>query len=349
MLIVLIILAISLLVIIHEFGHYLVARAFGMRVVTYSIGFGPVLARWRPRGSETIFQIAAIPMLAYVQIAGMNPREPVDPNDRGSYQNASAIGRFFTIAAGPLANYLAATAIILGVLLFGGQPSHVQYPVVGDVTHGSPAETAGFRPGDRFVSIDQHPVALWGELIQHTQQSHGNPMSVVVRRGSQELPLTVTPRMNRTLSPPRYTIGVANQVQYAPVGAIEAAREAVIWPTLTTVDNVRALARMVRGREQLQVMGPVRMVAETAHEAEHGWRNALLAFASISLALFIFNLLPVPALDGGRMIFLMYEMVMRRRPSPTFEARVTTVSMVLLLGLSAVVFVRDIVHLAGRG
>src|SRR4029079_5316307 len=78
------ILIISLLVIIHEFGHYIVARAFGMRVLTYSIGFGPVIARWRPRGSETVFQIAAIPVLAYVQIAGMNPRDVVDPSDRGS-------------------------------------------------------------------------------------------------------------------------------------------------------------------------------------------------------------------------------------------------------------------------
>ncbi len=349
MLIALIVLAISLLVIIHEFGHYLVARAFGMRVVTYSVGFGPVLARWRPRGSETVFQIAAIPMLAYVQIAGMNPREPVDPKDRGSYQNASSLGRLFTIAAGPLANYLAATVIILGVLLVGGQPAPTQVPIVSVVARDSPAAVAGLASGDRFLQINHRPVSLWTELITHTQQSRGAPMDLLIQRHGQALQLTVTPRWTSTVNPPRFVIGVTNQLQYVHVRVLDAVREAVIWPTLTAADNVRALARMIVGREQLQVMGPVRMVAETAHEAQNGWRSAMLAFASISLALFIFNLLPVPALDGGRLIFLLYEVITRRRPSPTFEARVTTVSMVLLLGLSAVVFVRDIWHLAGRG
>ena len=98
-------LAFSLLVIIHELGHFLVARAFGMRARVFSIGFGPPIAQWRPKGSETLVQVAAVPILAYVNIAGMNPLEPSDPNDRGSYQNASLLARFFTIRASGIVVY----------------------------------------------------------------------------------------------------------------------------------------------------------------------------------------------------------------------------------------------------
>jgi regulator of sigma E protease len=100
------ILGLGLLMVVHETGHYLAARAFKMRVTRFSIGFGPALARHTPKGSPTTYQIAIIPLLAYVQIAGMNPLEEVDPNDEGSYANASLVGRITTIVAGPLANYL---------------------------------------------------------------------------------------------------------------------------------------------------------------------------------------------------------------------------------------------------
>ena len=107
--------ALSVLIIIHEGGHYLAARAFGMRVLKYSIGFGPTLFRYQPKGSPTVFQVAVIPFLAYVQIAGMNPNEDVDPNDPELYPNKSLFARFVTIAAGPVANYLTASLIVFGL------------------------------------------------------------------------------------------------------------------------------------------------------------------------------------------------------------------------------------------
>ena len=105
------ILGLALLMIVHEAGHLLAARAFGMRVVRFSIGFGPALWRYQARGSETVYQVALIPFLAYVQIAGMNPFEDVDPDDKSSYANASLIGRISAIFAGPLANYLFASVL----------------------------------------------------------------------------------------------------------------------------------------------------------------------------------------------------------------------------------------------
>ena len=120
------ILGLALLMVIHEGGHMVAARAFKMRVVRFSIGFGPALWRYQPRGSETIFQVALIPFLAYVQIAGMNPLEEIDPSDQGSYANASLIGRISAIFAGPLANYLFASVLFFAAFMIGGEVTKIQ-------------------------------------------------------------------------------------------------------------------------------------------------------------------------------------------------------------------------------
>src|SRR5258708_4214857 len=120
------ILGLALLMVVHESGHYVAARVFKMRVTRFSIGFGPALFRHTPKGSPTTYQVAIIPFLAYVQIAGMNPLEDIDPNDEGSYANASLLGRIVTIFAGPLANYLFASVLFFGAPMIGGPlvPTH---------------------------------------------------------------------------------------------------------------------------------------------------------------------------------------------------------------------------------
>src|SRR5258706_4756792 len=115
------VLGLGLLMVVHEAGHHFVARAFGMRVIRFSIGFGPVLFRHQPRGSSTVYQVAVIPFLAYVQVAGMNPFEEVDPKDTGSYANASLGARIATIVAGPLANYFFASVLFFVAFTIGGE------------------------------------------------------------------------------------------------------------------------------------------------------------------------------------------------------------------------------------
>src|SRR5215468_844476 len=115
-------LGLAILMVVHEGGHYLAARRFGMRVVKFSIGFGPTLWRHQPKGSPTVYQIAIIPFLAYVQIAGMNPYEDNDPKDPESYMNASLWGRIVTIAAGPLTNYLFASVLFFIGFMVAGKP-----------------------------------------------------------------------------------------------------------------------------------------------------------------------------------------------------------------------------------
>lgn len=336
-------LAFSLLVIIHELGHFLVARAFGMRARVFSIGFGPPVVQWRPKGSETVVQIAAVPILAYVNIAGMNPLEPSDPNDRGSYQNASLLARFFTIAGGPLANYLAATLIIFGVIAFAG----VQRPVIGEVVPASAAAAAGLRPGDVVLRVGNNTPSDFVELATTINGSRGAPTEMRVRRQGHEVAVRFMAREDA--SDHHFRIGIRQApglaTESVPLGT--AVRHSLLAPARLTVEQVEGFARMIRGRERVQVMGPVGIVVETANGARRfGWRFATDAMAMISVALFFLNLLPVPALDGGRLTFLLYEVVMRRRPNARFETTITAVFFTLLLGLGAVVIVRDVAKIA---
>src|SRR5215469_1743208 len=154
------ILGLAVLMIVHEGGHYLAARRFGMRVVRFSIGFGPTIWRHKPKDSPTVYQVAAIPFLAYVQIAGMNPYEENDPQDPGSYANASLWGRIVTIAAGPLTNYFFASVLFFFGLLIGGRevPDETSMKVV---VEPGPAQVAGIQSGDKITEVNGAAVHNW--------------------------------------------------------------------------------------------------------------------------------------------------------------------------------------------
>ncbi|MFO0645023.1 MAG: M50 family metallopeptidase [Polyangiales bacterium] len=332
--------ALSVLIVVHEFGHFIVARAFGMRARVFSIGLGPVIARWRPRGSETVFQVAALPLLAYVNIAGMDPREPNEPHDRGSYKNASLLARLFVIAGGPLANYLAAMLIVFGLLAVGGE--QVAEPTIREVIPNSAAAAAGLRAGDRVVRVAGSPVTEWRHLVERVSRSNGQALEFVVERNGSPTTVMVTPRMDPTYR--AYKAGIHPTIGYAPVALGESAVRAMIAPARAVVESANALRRMVRGKEQVRVMGPVGIVNEMVHEARRGWRDWVNIVWLISVGLFFLNLLPVPALDGGRAVFLAYEFLMRRKLPPRFEYAAVAVSMVLLLGVAAVCIVTDTIH-----
>src|SRR2546421_2948057 len=184
------ILGLGLLMVVHELGHYLAARGFKMRVTRFSIGFGPALFRHTPKGSPTTYQVAIIPLLAYVQIAGMNPMEDIDPKDQGSYANASLIGRIVTIFAGPLSNYLFASVLFFGSMMIGGLP--VPTTKVTVQPH-SAAEAAQMKTGDKVVEVAGKPITDWDEMKSVISVSANRPVDVAVERDGQIVHLTVTP------------------------------------------------------------------------------------------------------------------------------------------------------------
>ncbi|MBE7478413.1 MAG: site-2 protease family protein [Polyangiaceae bacterium] len=320
--------------VIHEGGHLLAARAFGMRVIRFSIGFGPALWRHQPKGSDTVYQVALIPFLAYVQIAGMNPLEEVDPDDKGSYANASLVGRISAIVAGPLANYLFASVFFFVAFLIGGEATKVQ------VMKDGAAERAGLANGDKVLSIDGTKIERWEQIPEMVLPRANKKMSIVVQRGAEQKTIEVVPEPKAK--------GGGGQIGVRPVSAVpalgvkEAAVESIVHPAKVVEALVVGLGRMITGREKPEVSGPVGIVKETSRAAEQGPAEYLFLLGLLSAYLGGFNLLPFPALDGGRLMFLSYEAVTRRRPNAKIEAHVHAVGLLMLLALIAVVSVFDI-------
>jgi regulator of sigma E protease len=340
--IVLAILGISFLVVVHETGHYLAARAFGMRVLRYSIGFGPPLFRYQPKDSPTIFQVCAIPFLAYVQIDGMNPAEETDPDDPGLFPNKGIFARMVTIFAGSFANYLAATVIMFGFYVGYGMPhvDDVGPMVVGDVAPESRAEAAGVRTGDRIVEANGRPIANIAELIEATRERAEQPTTYVIERDGQRLdPLTITPERSED---GRGIIGVTGPLVFEPMPVGEAALTSVLWPVERSIGILGGMYSMIERRSTEGLRGPIGMGKMAAAQAERGARNYIPFIAFISVALGLFNLLPFPALDGGRLVFLGFELITRRRANERIEAIVHTVGILFLLGVIVLVTFRDV-------
>ncbi len=331
------ILGLAVLMIVHESGHLLAARAFGMRVIKFSIGFGPALWRWQPRGSETVYQVALIPFLAYVQIAGMNPLEEVDPDDKGSYANASLIGRITAIFAGPLANYLFASVFFFAAFMIRGEP--VATTKI-EVMPNTPAKAADLRDGDKIISIDNAPINDWEQMREVILKSPNKPLVVTVQRDGRETKIHVTPEPKAERGGGQ--IGVKPVMAVIPMTAKDAVTRSVVEPARVVQMLVVSLARIVTGKDKPQLTGPVGIVREVGKAAERSWADYLYLLGLLSAYLGGFNLVPFPALDGGRLMFLGYEAVTRRRPNARVEAHVHAVGLLMLLALIAVVSVFDI-------
>lgn len=346
------ILGLALLMVVHEGGHYLAARAYGMRVTRFSIGFGPTFFKIVPKDGyfwfttladrvrfrlwkhdpekhgPTIFQVAMIPFLAFVQIAGMNPLEEIDEKDKGSYANASLMGRIVTIFAGPAANYLFASVLFFVAFYFGGRP---YLPTDVKVIEGRPAAAAQIKTGDRIVEVGGTKVDEWDKMAEIISKSPGQPLAVVVERAGERVPITVTPSNEGGLG----KIGVAaiGPTKRAPLSAKESGYLAVTEPPKTVKNAIVGLSEWVRGRAKGELSGPVGIVREAANASKAGWSYLVWLLGALSAYLGAFNLLPIPALDGGRLLFLGYEATTRRRPNAMIEAHIHAIGVVLMLGL----------------
>jgi regulator of sigma E protease len=314
------IILLGILIVIHEGGHFLVARLSGMRVDRFSIGFGPALFKFQ-RG-ETVYQLSAIPLGGYVQIAGLNPSdESLSEDDPRSYVNRPVYQRLLTIFAGPATNYLFASLLMVCILAIWGARAQGQTPLVGELLKGKPAEAAGLKPGDEIISINQHPVKTTNEVVSLIDQSKGAPVHVVVRRQQEMREFDVQPTKDKDN---RWRIGMTLAVpevrQPLPIGT--ALMEGLVWPYDATVQTLHMLADIIRGKQKGEFSGPVGIVGVMTQQIARGTVHTFETMALISVSLGFFNLLPFPALDGGRLAFLVVEGVSRRRVNQHLEQMV---------------------------
>jgi regulator of sigma E protease len=323
------ILGLVVLMIVHEGGHFLAARRFGMRVTRFSIGFGPTLWKYKPKDSPTVYQVGVIPFLAYVYIAGMNPFEESDPKDKGSYANASLWARIVTIAAGPLTNYFFASVLIFFGLLVGGKEVSDETSMRVSVVSGGPAQVAGVQTNDKIDEVNGAPVKSWDELKGAIKVHAGESVELTIERGGEVLHKTVVPKGDKDEG----RIQVQPVTRMQPVGAREAAKLSLVEPPFIVYETVRVLGRMVTLQEKPELHALPDIVDEGANRVKMGPGPLLLFLGIISANLAAFNLLPFPALDGGRLLFLGAEAVSRRKPDAKLEAHVHAVGLIVLLTL----------------
>ncbi len=328
--------AISLLIALHEFGHLVVARLTGMRVERYSIGFGPVLLRFHL--GETEYCLSAVPIGGYVRIAGMLPGEAEEGGpDPRAFNHRPAWQRLLVVAAGPLTNEVLAAALVYAVAI-AGMP-YTKVAAVGEVVPGSAAAQAGLRPGDLVQRVDEEPVSSFQDLVTAVHSHPGETVVLDVARDGGTLRLSV-----KLGTPP--LLGVAAPLRrYGPLEAVPAA---LAWTGRQTVGMVTGLVDVLRHPKGAQIEGPLGTVQVAVQQSERGWQSLVFTLALISLALAVFNILPWPALDGGRLFFLLYELVARRPVNQRVETFVHAMGFLLLLGLIALVTVGDIHRLGGR-
>jgi regulator of sigma E protease len=361
-------LGLAVLMIVHECGHFFVARAFGMRVTKFSIGFGPTffkvmpkdgyywfttaadrvrLSLWKhdaERHGPTVFQVAMIPFLAYVQIAGMNPLEDIEDGDKGSYANGSLLARILTIFAGPMANYLFASVFFFVSFLVGGQtvpqPDESGSTEVSVIVGGS-AEAAGMRSGDRILVVANRPVDKWLDMAEGIAKHPDDVIPIVVDRAGQRLTFQVTPKRIEPLpgrkGPARGRIGVQIRTHHVTLNARQAAVLAIEEPPRVVKHVVVGLADWAKGDVEGDLSGPVGMVQEAAKVVRGSFIEFVFLLGSLSAYLGAFNLIPFPALDGGRLMFLGYEATTRRRPNAKIEMQIHLVGLFMMIGLTCYV------------
>ena len=328
-------LGLAVLMVVHESGHFFAARYFGIRVVRFSIGFGPTLIKHQPKGSPTIYQIAIIPFLAYVQIDGMNPYEENDPKDKGSYANASLWARVVTIVAGPLSNYFFASVLMFFGFLLAGRLDVEETSMRVDVNPGGPAETAGIRDGDKFIAANGSPIRTWEDLKVVIVAHPTDPVDILVERNGAQNHYNVVPVPKGQKYEGKIEVGPYSRT--VKVGVREALVLSLVEPAKVVYSTVNGLVRWASGKEKAELSGPVGIVKETAGAVKSGAGDTFKFLGALSAYLGGFNLLPFPALDGGRLLFLAIEGASRRKPDAKIEARVHAVGLLMMLTLIAIV------------
>lgn len=331
------ILMIGLLVFAHELGHFLTAKASGILVQEFALGMGPVI--FSRQLGETRYSIRALPIGGFARMAGeeFNEEDQRVPEHR-RFDKKPTYTRGIVLAAGSLMNFFLAMLIFILVFVFMGVPSAA--PVIGDVSPGNPAALAGIQPGDRVAVINGEPVQSWQDIQRLVGQRANQSLQLEVIRNGDRLSFSITPQPDQT---GKGLIGIAPSVEkFSILASIRMGWEETIWFTRQIISLVGS---MITGRIPAEGAGPIGMIVMVGQVARTGLANLMTFAAIISIQLGLFNLLPIPALDGGKLLFIAVEVLRGRPIDPEKESFVHFVGFVLLMAFLVLVTYRDIQRL----
>lgn len=321
----------GLLVIFHELGHFCVAKAAGIKIHEFAIGMGPRLFNYK--GKETEYTLRALPIGGYVKMEG----EDEASNDDRSFSKKSVPVRMAVLFAGSFMNF------VLGMLLFTLLFFSVGYTTttLGEVFPGTPAAVAGLQEGDKVTHINSEKIDTWQHLVETIGKSEGNPLEFRIVRDGETLSKTITPVINEETG--NLSIGIGTKIERSLGGAFKAGLDNVIMIMREIINFLRQLVLRQAGTDQL--VGPMGIISMVGEAARAGWLNVVFLAGLISINLGIMNLLPIPALDGSRILFLFVELFRGKPVDPEKEGMIHLVGFGLLIMLMLFVTWQDILRL----
>jgi membrane-associated protease RseP (regulator of RpoE activity) len=364
--------ALLLSVMVHEFGHYITARRFGMWVSEFFVGFGKKI--WSVQRGETEFGVKAIPAGGYCKIEGMSPSDqmPVGQEERAFYK-ASSLKKLVVLGAGSFLHFV--IGFVLLFTLFAGIGTNQVLPVISEVVPDSAAQAAGLQPGDEFLSINGKKVTDWYKDVEVIRQSEGAELTLVLDRNGEEISTTASARLTEIDGTTRYVLGIVNDVGLKRSGLWLSVKNSAIVTKSFLTESVKSLAKLpekipalwgatVRGEERdvnglVGVVGVARVSGQAVGSDKLDPMERLATFvlivASLNIFVGIFNLLPILPLDGGHMAVAIADEIRaffarlrgRQRPAPidvTVLTPITMVVFVVLACLTLLLLVADVIN-----
>ncbi len=354
----------TIVVFFHELGHFWVARRAGVRVMTFSLGFGPEIAGFNDRHG-TRWRIAAVPLGGYVRFFGDEDAASTPDAARLSQMSATERNESFfykpvawraaIVAAGPIANFLLAIAIFSIVfMVFGKQ---VTAPRVDQINPGSAADAAGFKPGDLVLEIDGAKVTSFSDMQRIVGSHAGQPLAFTVERGDRQVTLTATPELKEVKDPFGNThrtglLGISRSLAAGDVttqrfGPVEAVGMGVQETWFVVARTFDYLGGLVAGRESAdQLGGPIRIAQVSGQVATFGIGALLSLAAVLSVSIGLLNLFPIPLLDGGHLLFYAFEAIRGRPLSARTQDIGFRIGLALVLMLMIFATWNDVLHIA---
>ncbi len=340
----------SLLVFFHELGHFSAARFFGVRVEVFSIGFGKKL--YSRTIGDTQWSFSLIPLGGYVKMKGQDDSDPTKKSfDGDSYNTKQPWQKIIILLAGPFANFLLAFVLYL-IIAFAGVPKIVAD--IGEISPDTPAFTAKLQKGDKIISINNQPILYWEDIGKSIENNSG-AINIEIKRSGETLVVPLTPKniVDKNIfgdEVKRKIIGIkplgTQTVIY--LNPIEALEYAINQTKNATLLITKGVEKLITGAVPSdQVGGVVSIVDITSKASNDGFVTLLFFAALISVNLGVLNLLPIPALDGGHIMFNLYEMITKKAPSDAVLYKLTLVGWGLLIGLMFLGLYNDINRLLG--
>ena len=339
----------SVIILVHEWGHFIVARRIGVRVERFSLGFGPKLFSVTP--GQTEYCLCLFPIGGYVKMEGETAQEP-GPRRSSQYRARSVGERMRIVAAGPATNYVFAFLVFTAIFLIGAPVVSISTSTqIGQVVEGYPAQKAGVKAGDRILSINGKPVAAWEEVTRAIH-SETTRVELILEREGESFVQAIEPRVEEITNEEGKRVKVG-MVGIAPSQTVETVRYPIhqaagkalgqIWAVTST--TVRAMGWIATGRLSVKesLTGPIGIFFITSSVAAEGAIHLLQLIAVLSTALGFFNLLPIPVLDGGHLAFLAVEKLRGRPLSLKTQEAMSWVGLGLIAVLLVTVSYNDVV------